>query len=54
MEVQQSTEVTTMVEAQRRAMEMESHKSETIEKRRCANLNRPTLLEKGIKIPNPN
>jgi hypothetical protein len=39
-----------MVEAQRRLMEMEEHEIEVVAKRRCAILNRVTLLEKGIKI----
>jgi hypothetical protein len=39
-----------MVEAQRREMEMERQELEIIAKRRRVILNRPTLLEKGIKI----
>jgi hypothetical protein len=38
-------------EAQRKAMEIERCELEVIAKRKCAILNRATLLEKGIKIP---
>jgi hypothetical protein len=41
-----------MVEAQRRVMEMEQREMEAIAKRRRAILEKATLLEKGIKIPN--
>jgi Mn-dependent DtxR family transcriptional regulator len=40
-----------MAEAQQRLMEMEEHEAEVVAKRICAILNRVTLLEKGIKIP---
>jgi len=53
VEVQQSTEVEAMAKAQKRAMEIEKHELKTITKKRCAILNKATLLEKGIKIPNP-
>jgi hypothetical protein len=53
VEVQQATEVQGMVEAQQRVMEMERHEVEVVMKRRCAILDRATLLEKGIKILNP-
>jgi len=53
VEVQQSTEVEAMAKAQQRAMEIEKHELKTITKKRCAILNKATLLEKGIKIPNP-
>jgi hypothetical protein len=33
-------------------MEMEQHEAKTVTKRRRIILNRATLLEKGIKIPN--
>jgi hypothetical protein len=39
-----------MVEAQQRVMEMEKRELKVVAKRRCAILNRVTLLEKGIKI----
>jgi len=42
-----------MAKAQRKAMEIERHESKTIVKRICAILDIATLLEKGIKIPNP-
>jgi len=41
-----------MAEAQQRAREMEWHEAEVVTKRTCTILNRVTLLEKGIKIPN--
>jgi hypothetical protein len=41
-----------MVEAQQRAMEMEQCEVEAVAKRRHAILDKATLLEKGIKIPN--
>jgi hypothetical protein len=41
-----------MAEAQQRVMEMEQREMEAIAKRRRAILDRATLLEKGIKIPN--
>jgi hypothetical protein len=34
-------------------MEMERHESKVVAKTRCTILDRATLLEKGIKIPNP-
>jgi hypothetical protein len=34
-------------------MEMEKHEVEVIAKRRCTILDRVILLEKGIKIPDP-
>jgi hypothetical protein len=34
-------------------MEMERLEMEVVMKRRCAILDIPTLLEKGIKIPDP-
>jgi hypothetical protein len=40
-----------MAKAQRRAMEMERHELEGVAKIRCAILDKTTLLEKGIKIP---
>ncbi len=52
MEVQQTIEMQVMVEAQRRVMEMERHESETIVKKRRTILDKATLLDKGIKIPN--
>lgn len=52
VEVQQSTEVQAMAEAQQRAMEIDKHELKTITKKRCAILDKATLLEKGIKIPN--
>jgi hypothetical protein len=42
-----------MAKTQRRAMEMKRHESKTIAKIRHAILDIITLLEKGIKIPNP-
>jgi len=53
LKVQQATKVQTMVEAQQRLMEVEEHEAEVAMKKRCGILNRVTLLEKGIKIPNP-
>jgi hypothetical protein len=41
-----------MVEAQRRGIEMERCEYEVIVKRKHTILDRATLLEKGIKIPN--
>jgi hypothetical protein len=41
-----------MVEAQQRAMEMERHESKVVVKKRRIILDKTTLLEKGIKIPN--
>ncbi len=49
--IQQSTKVQAMVKAQQRAMETEKCEVKTITKRRCAILDKATLLEKGIKIP---
>jgi hypothetical protein len=42
-----------MIEAQRRLMEMEECEEETITKRKHAILDKATLLEKGIKSPDP-
>jgi hypothetical protein len=42
-----------MAKAQRRVMEMEQCEMEAIAKKRRAILDRATLMEKGIKIPNP-
>jgi hypothetical protein len=42
-----------MAEAQQKVMEIERHESKVVVKRRHAILDRATLLEKGIKIPNP-
>jgi hypothetical protein len=42
-----------MVEAQRRAMEIERHESKIVAKRRCMILDRITFLKKGIKTPDP-
>jgi len=40
-----------MLKAQQRAMEMEWQKSKVVMRRRHTILDRITLLEKGIKIP---
>jgi RecB family endonuclease NucS len=53
VEVQQATKVQVMAKTQRRAMEMKRHESKTIANTRRAILDIITLLEKGIKIPNP-
>jgi hypothetical protein len=42
-----------MVEAQRKAMEMERCELEVVAKIKCIILNRVTLLDKGIKILDP-
>jgi len=42
-----------MVEIEQRLMEMEQREAKMVVKRRHAILSRATLLEKGIKIPNP-
>jgi hypothetical protein len=42
-----------MVETQRRAMEMEKCEVEAVAKKRHAILDKATLLEKHIKIPEP-
>jgi ribosomal protein L32E len=42
-----------MVEAQQRVMEMERRESKVVMKRKHAILDKATLLEKGIKISNP-
>ncbi len=42
-----------MVEAQWRAMEIERCELEVVAKRKCAILDKVTLLEKGIKFSNP-
>jgi hypothetical protein len=52
VEVQQTIEVQVIVEAQRKVMEMERRESEAIVKRRRTILDKATLLDKGIKIPN--
>jgi hypothetical protein len=39
-----------IAKTQQRAMKIERHESEAIAQRKCAILNIPTLLEKGIKI----
>jgi hypothetical protein len=41
-----------MVETQQRVMEIEKHELETITKKRHEIMDKATLLEKGIKIPN--
>ncbi len=41
-----------MAKAQRRLMEMEQCEMEAVAKRRCAILDKTTLMDKGIKIPN--
>ncbi len=53
LSVQQATKVQTMVESQQRLMEMEQREAKVVTKRRRAILDRTTLLQKGIKIPNP-
>jgi TPP-dependent indolepyruvate ferredoxin oxidoreductase alpha subunit len=53
LNVQQAIEVQTMVEAQRRLMEMEQCKVKVVAKRRCAILDIVALMEKNIKISNP-
>jgi hypothetical protein len=42
-----------MAKTQLRAMEMEQNEAKIVTKRRHVILNRVTLVEKGIKIPNP-
>jgi hypothetical protein len=42
-----------MAKAQRRVMEIERCELKVVAKRRCAILDKATLLDKGIKIPNP-
>jgi hypothetical protein len=42
-----------MAKSQRRAMEMEQHEAKVVAKRRRTILDKVTLLEKGMKIPNP-
>ncbi len=42
-----------MAKTQQKAMEMERRESEVVAKRRCIIMDRATLLEKGIKIPDP-
>ncbi len=42
-----------MAKAQQKVMEIERCELETIMKRRCAILDKVTILEKGIKIPDP-
>ncbi len=51
VEVQQTIEVQVMAKAQWRAMKMERHESKVVVKRRQSILDRTTLLEKGINIP---
>jgi hypothetical protein len=41
-----------MAKAQQRVTEMERREYNALAKRTCAILDRTTLLEKGIKIPN--
>ncbi len=53
MEVQQSIEAQAMAKAHQKVMEIERCESEAITKRRCVILDKVTLLEKGIKIPDP-
>jgi hypothetical protein len=43
-----------MTKAQQRVMEMERHELEAVVKRRCPILDKVKLLEKGIKILDPN
>jgi RIO-like serine/threonine protein kinase len=42
-----------MAKAQQRVMEMEQHEAKVVAKRECTILDKVTLLEKGMKIPNP-
>jgi len=42
-----------MVKAQQKVMEMEKCEAEVVAKKRCTILDRASLMEKGIKIPNP-
>jgi hypothetical protein len=42
-----------MAKAQQKAMEIERCESKVAAKRRCAILDKATLLDKGIKIPIP-
>jgi hypothetical protein len=42
-----------MVEAQLKAMEIKRHELEATTKRRCAIMDKATLVEKGICIPDP-
>jgi hypothetical protein len=42
-----------MAKAHQRVMETEQHEAKTIAKKKCAILDRTTLMEKGIKIPDP-
>ncbi len=53
MEVQQSIEAQAMAKAQQKVMEIKRCEWKTITKRRCVILDKVTLLEKGIKIPDP-
>ncbi len=53
LKVQQNIEVQTMAGAQQRVMEMEQREAEAVAKRKCVILERATLLEKGIKILDP-
>jgi hypothetical protein len=41
-----------MAKAHQRLMEMEQHEAKVVAKRRHTILDKVTLLEKGIKIPN--
>ncbi len=43
-----------MAKTQQKAMGMERRELEVVAKRRCIFMDRATLLEKGIKIPDPN
>jgi hypothetical protein len=52
VEVQQSIEAQVKVKAQQKVMEIERCESKVVAKRRCVILDKVTLLEKGIKIPN--
>jgi hypothetical protein len=42
-----------MAKAQRRAMEMERRELEVVVRKKCGILDKTTLLEKGIKILDP-
>ncbi len=53
VEGQQATKVQVMAKAQQRAMEMERHELEAITRKIHTMLDKVTLLNKGIKIINP-
>ncbi len=53
VDVQRATKVQAMVEAQKRAMEMQRRESKVIAKRISAILDKATLLGKGTKILDP-